>query len=78
MSLTMQRIFVDFGRIIDDEVHILTTAQPNESVALHENERVILYDSSLEAQGVLHEVHAPDGQRHPMALPIWATQRDLV
>ncbi len=46
----MQRIFVDFGRGVGDEVDILTTARPNESVTLRENERVILYDSSLEVQ----------------------------
>ena len=74
----MQRIFVDFGRGTGDEVDILATAQPNESVTLHENERVILYDSSLEVQGALHEVCAPDGQRRWVALPDWATQRDLV
>ena len=74
----MQRIFVDFGRGVDDEIDILTTAQPNESVTLHEHERVILYDSSLEVQGALHEVCAPDGRRYWVALPDWASQRDLV
>jgi len=74
----MQRIFVDFGRGIGDKVDILTTARPNESVTLRENERVILYDSSLEVQGVLHEVREPDGHSYWVALPDWATQRDPV
>ena len=74
----MQRAFVDFGRGIGDEVDMLTTAQPNESVTLHENERVIRYDSSLEVQGALHEVRPPDGRRRWVAPPDWATQRDLV
>jgi hypothetical protein len=74
----MQRLFVDFGRGIGDGIDILTTAHPNELVTLHENERVILYDSSLEVQGVLREVRAPDGHSYWVALPDWATQRDLV
>lgn len=74
----MQRVFVDFGCGIGDEIDILTTAQPNESVTLRENELVILYDSSLEVQGVLREIRAPDGHSYWVALPDWATQRDVV
>lgn len=74
----MQRVFVDFGRGIGEEIDILTTAQPNEALTLRENERVILYDSSLEVQGVLRGVHTPDGSSYWVATPDWATQRDLV
>jgi len=74
----MQRIFVDFGRGLGENVDMLTTAQPNQSVTLHEGERVILYDSSLEVQGDIHKAHTQDSQRFWVATPDWATQRDRV
>jgi hypothetical protein len=62
----MQRIYVDFGKGIDDQVDIAYAS---------EGERVILYDSSLEVQAVAH-ADCSDGRAFWYAVPDWSTQKN--
>ena len=73
----MQRIFVDFGRGIGDAIDLLMTARPNVGLTLREGERIILYDSSLEVEGIAHQDVTDQGESYWYALPDWATQKDL-
>jgi hypothetical protein len=74
----MQRIYVDFGKGIDGQVDIAYTGDgPLQSVILHEDEEVILYDSSLEVHAVVHQ-DCSDGRTFWYAVPNWATQRNYI
>jgi hypothetical protein len=72
----MQRIYVDFGKGIDDQVDIAYASEGElKTIMLHEGERVILYDSSLEVQAVAH-ADCSDGRAFWYAVPDWSTQKN--
>lgn len=73
----MQRMFVDFGRGIDEAIDLLMTARPNVGVTVQEGERIILFDSSLEVEGIAHQGFTPQGEAYWYAIPDWTTSKDL-
>jgi hypothetical protein len=73
----MQRVFVDFGRGIDDGVDLLLAARPNVGIRVQEGERIILYDSSLEVEGIAHQGITAYGEPYWYAIPDWATSKDV-
>ena len=74
----MQRIYVDFGKGINGQIDIAYTGDsPLQSVTLHEDEEVILYDSSLEVHAIVHQ-DSSDGRAFWYAIPNWATQQNYI
>jgi len=73
----MQRVFVDYGRGTDDEIPLLLTSSANAGVCVTEGERVLLYDDSLEVEGVVHQGTNARGISYWYANPDWTTRRDL-
>ncbi len=72
----MKRIYVDFGKGIDDQVDVAFAGEGElRGVTLCEGERVILYDSSLEVEAVAHEDRV-EGRPFWYAIPDWATRKD--
>ena len=73
----MQRIYVDFSRgLSPDRVEVgFADNWQLEGIDLREGERVILYDSSLEVEGVLHQ-EKDQGKPYWYADADWATQKN--
>jgi hypothetical protein len=74
---TMQRVFVDYGRGIGNEIPLLLTSSANATVHVTEGERVLLFDDSLEVEGVVHQGTNPLGIAYWYAIPDWATRHDI-
>ena len=72
----MPKLYVDFGKGIDDQVDIAFTGDSVlRSVNLQEGQRVILYDSSLEVEAI---AHVDNSEERPFwyAIPDWSTQKN--
>ena len=73
----MKRIYVDFGKGIDDQVDMAFAGEGEISgVDLCEDERIIVYDSSLEVEAIAHADRV-DGRPFWYAIPDWSTRKDL-
>lgn len=75
----MQRIYVDFNTMMSepvDRVKLAKVGSPNARrlPALHEGERVLLYDEEMEVEGTILFDTTSD---YWMAIPDDATWRDL-
>lgn len=73
----LQRVFVDFGRGSGKEISLLLTSRFNAGVTVTKGEHIILYDDSLEVEGVVHQGTNALGRTYWYALPDWSTQKDL-
>ena len=72
----MQRLYVDFGKGLDDQVDIAFAGEGVlNMITLQESERVVLYDSSLEVEAIAHQ-DITDGRPFWYAIPDWTTQKN--
>ncbi len=73
----MQRVFVDFGRGMGDQVPLLLTSSANEGIAVQEGEAIIVTDEELEVQGIAHQGVNSLGIPFWYATVDWTTQQDI-
>jgi hypothetical protein len=72
----MRKLYVDFGKGIDDQVDIAFAGEGVlTNLVLHEDEHVMLYDSSLEVEAIAHQ-DMSDGRPFWYAIPDWTTQKN--
>jgi hypothetical protein len=73
----MQRIPVDFSRVLEEnrvEVGFADTWQLQNTI-LHEGEHIIVYETGLEVEGILHAEQRL-GKLYWYVIPDWATRKD--
>ncbi len=73
----MKHLFVDFGRGIEEHVDLLPTSLFNVGITVEENERVVLYDDTIEVEAVVHQGVNSLGCSYWYAVPEWTTQQEF-